>query len=114
MISLNEYLILVYIYCKLDLSKLTKLSKKDLNNSLTELENKKLIRKSSVCINLTKLGKEVYMEEKIKNLIKNGILKEVESLAPFLCDNCIYYKNKLEHLCEYIKCDSNKIYILNK
>ncbi|MGL5623929.1 hypothetical protein, partial [Cetobacterium sp.] len=109
MINLNEYLILVYIYCNLDLGKLTIFSEINLNDSLTELENKKLIRKGFHCVNLTKLGKEVYMEKKIKNLIKNGILKEIEAVAPFVCDNCIYYKNKLENLCKYIKCDSNKI-----
>lgn len=119
MINLNKYLILKYlnIYYNLELNKLvkiTKLSKIVVNDCLIELEETNLIKKNCINIYLTKLGKEVYMKEKIRRLIKDEILKETNALAPFICNNCIYYKEKLEDLCEYIQCHPNKIYILNK
>lgn len=103
-----------------ELVKITKYSELYLYKCICELEEEGLIKKhynknnKSYQIYSTKLGKEIYMKNKIDLLIKKKIIKEVDSLAPYICEGCVYYKEKLSNLCEYIKCDSNKIYMLNQ
>lgn len=122
---MNKKLILKYIniYSEigiLELAKIMKISKLDVSNHIKELEIEKLIRitfkknNKNHKISPTKLGREVYLNEKIRLLIENKIIEEKDSKAPCLCEGCIYFKGKLSDLCEYIKCNDNKIFILHK
>lgn len=119
---MSKELILKYvnIYSKtkiFELIKITKLSELDIYSYIAELEREKLIKivynKNSE-VYPTKLGREIYLNEKIRLLIENKIIEEKDSKAPYVCEGCIYFKDKLSDLCEYIKCNDNKIYILNK
>lgn len=122
---MNKKLILKYIniYSKigvLELAEIMKMSKLNLSNHIKELEREKLIRitfkknNKNYEISPTKLGREVYLNEKIRLLIENKTIEEKDSKAPYICEGCIYFKDKLSDLCEYIKCNDNKIYILHK
>lgn len=127
MINLKKNLILKYIniYPGITLARLmvlTDLSKPSICNYIKDLENENLIKKyygetnkaNKYVIHPTKLGKDIYINEKINFLLKNKIIKESIAAAPCICDGCIYYKERLSDLCESIKCDNNKIFILNK
>lgn len=81
---------------------ITKLKEITTFNQINEFEEKKLIlklyekKKNIYKIYVTKKGKQKYLKDKIKFLIENNIIYEGSSLAPCICDGCIYYHDKLE------------------
>lgn len=102
------------------LKEITTFSKNVILNQIKEFEKKELIlklyeKKNNIYkIYVTKKGKQKYLKDKIKFLLENNIIYEENSLAPCICDGCIYYRDKLEEFCDLIECNSNKIFIFRK
>lgn len=99
----------------------TEFSKSKVYYHVKSLEDKKLIvkysnenNKNNYRYHPTKLGKEIYLQNKVKLLLDKNILCEVGSLAPCLCDGCIFFCDNLIEFCDSVKCNSNKIYVINK
>lgn len=99
------------------LKKITKVSKTIIFDYIKKFEEKELIlklyesKKNTYKIYVTEKGKQEYLKNKIKFLIKNNIICEENSLAPCICDGCIYYNDKLAEFCDLIECHSDKIFI---
>lgn len=112
----------IYKFPYITVSLLVYTTKQTKDYTLEQLEyllDKKIITSfyltnNTLCFQITELGKTIYFQSKITSLLKTGIIIETDSLAPCVCEGCIYYIQNFTTLCDNIKCDSNKIFILNK
>ena len=107
---MKKNLILKYInkFPGITLAKLTEISnfsKPSIYNYIIKLQNDNLIKryydvknKKIYRLHPTKKGKELYLQNKIKFLLENNIISEVDAIAPCICDGCIYSKDKLNNL----------------
>lgn len=97
-----------------ELINITSFSKSTIFYHIKNLENDKLIIKyynKTYKLHPTKLGKEIYLQNKIKFLLDNNIIREENAIAPCICDGCIYFNDKLIEFCDSIECNNNKIFV---